>query len=321
MKNTLFAGILLALVTGLSVSPIGSRAAAPAPPPASLASLAEALAIHENSVPGLKPQNEAHFRFWGASAPTERAFVYLHGFSASPREASPLVEKLADHFKANAYFPRLSGHGIAGGDGMRGIMLAQWQADARAALDTGRHLGKKVVVVAMSTGASLAIPAVLERSAQIEALVLLSPNFGVEQWQSELLRLPGAYALARMVIGPYRDWTPRKPEQEKYWSTRYVSTAAVEAVRAAVAARQSALERLAVPVLVAYSPHDDVVSVSRIRTAVDRISSRKETWEMPAEDSHVIAGRILSPGNTEKLIDLISKFLGSPGAASPTSAR
>ena len=41
----------------------------------------------------------------------EYSIIYLHGFSASRQEISPVMEKVADALGANLFFTRLSGHG------------------------------------------------------------------------------------------------------------------------------------------------------------------------------------------------------------------
>lgn len=45
---------------------------------------------------------------------TPLSIVYLHGFSATRQETSPLSDKLAAQLGANVYYTRLSGHGRKG---------------------------------------------------------------------------------------------------------------------------------------------------------------------------------------------------------------
>jgi pimeloyl-ACP methyl ester carboxylesterase len=138
----------------------GSAFSAPKKTPASnpLEKLRVEASIGESAVVNLKKGAERRFVFANEKnpAPTERAVVYLHGFSASPREAEPLAERLAEHWKANLYFPRYTGHGIEGSEGLRGVKLEDWQRDTGEALAIGRKLGKNLVVIAMSTAAPLA---------------------------------------------------------------------------------------------------------------------------------------------------------------------
>ena len=45
---------------------------------------------------------------------TELSLVYLHGFSASRAEISPVPERVAQELGANLFFTRLAGHGRTG---------------------------------------------------------------------------------------------------------------------------------------------------------------------------------------------------------------
>lgn len=280
---------------------------------ATLAELAAIIAARESSTPGLKKGAEARLEFFTRERPrtTPLAFLYLHGFSASPRESSPLVEDLAREWKANAYFPRYKGHGIEGPNGLEGVKLADWERETKEALRTARQLGEQVVVIAMSTGASLAISALQHE--QTTPLLLLSPNFRLHRPESALLRLPFGPWIARLFLGAYHQWEPRNKDQEYFWTTQYPSATAVEAVKAAAKANNAGLEKIRAPVFMAYSAADTVIHIPSLKKAYQRIgSSKKEIWEVPAylgEDPHIIAGQIVSPQSSAFLSKKISKFL------------
>ena len=44
---------------------------------------------------------------------TKLCVVYIHGWSASPRELAPFPSRLANNLKANLYYHRLPKHGLA----------------------------------------------------------------------------------------------------------------------------------------------------------------------------------------------------------------
>jgi alpha-beta hydrolase superfamily lysophospholipase len=280
-----------------------------------LPALAAETAAREAAITGLKKDNQARFEFYSLRSPepTKLAFLYLHGFSASPRESSPLAENVALDFRANAYFPRLPGHGIAGPDGLKGITLEDWEAETRSALRIARKLGEKVVVISMSTGSSLAIPAIIEDSEAVAAHVLISPNFRLYRWDSYLPLLPFGKWLARLFLGEYHIWQAQNAEQEFYWTTRYPSAAAVEAVRAARKAENANLSAHGVPTYFIYSPNDTVVHVPAILSAFEKIgATRKEILALPeAEGTHNITGEILAPNTTKLLRRKIGAFLRS----------
>lgn len=283
----------------------------------------QTLQFYERKVPGIIKGAEARFHFpvsfdtpgySGFFEPTDRALVYLHGFSASPAETYPLVENLSRRFTSNAYFVRYAGHGLEGPDGMKAVRAETWATETERVLDEGRKIGKKLVVLATSTGASLALPQAIANPEKIEALVLMSPNFGLKAKSTELLLLPRplAWLLGAAVMGPYREFEPINPRQALWWTYRYPFTAVLEMMRAVDAARKARLEDLKVPVLVLYSERDDVVSLEKMREAFARIgSAKKEMREIKsAENDHVLAGVTLSPSGTKEVAAAIVEFLG-----------
>src|SRR5262249_59139128 len=69
----------------------------------------------ESQHPSIKP-DQAKTIMWqdtAAHRKTPLALVYLHGFSASRRDISPVVETLARTLQANALLTRLAAHGLA----------------------------------------------------------------------------------------------------------------------------------------------------------------------------------------------------------------
>ncbi len=270
-------------------------------------------AIGESAVIGLKKGAETRFHFADEKNPkiTERALVYLHGFSASPREASPLAERLAKEWKANLFLPRFRGHGIFGSDGLAGVALEDWQKETAESLAIARKLGKKVVVIAMSTAAPIAAAELLRDNSQVEAFVMISPNFGLPQWSSELLLFPGGKWLARQVLGEYREWKAKNEAQAFFWTTKYPSTLAVEVMRAVDLGRKAELERLHTPTLMLYCPSDSVVDAKAAIKQFARIGAKNKAIESinSMEDNHVIAGQILAPITTETVLASIRDFV------------
>src|SRR5882672_1123501 len=114
---------------------------------------------------------------------TPVSLAYLHGFSASRKDISPVVETLARTLGANAYFARLAAHGRTTPEEFATVTAQDWLNDAREALAIGRRIGDRVILIGISTGALLATMAALEdNSSKVAALVLLSPNFAVRDW-------------------------------------------------------------------------------------------------------------------------------------------
>ena len=102
---------------------------------------------------------------------TDIAIVYIHGFSASAMELQPLPNRVATALGANLFFTRLTGHG-RGSIAMQTASVASWMKDMAEALAIGRRLGHRTIIIATSTGGTLAAAAALD-AAGITADMLL----------------------------------------------------------------------------------------------------------------------------------------------------
>jgi alpha-beta hydrolase superfamily lysophospholipase len=266
----------------------------------------------EQAVPGIKARTTAFFQWANPQNPqkTPFVFVYFHGFSASPKESSPLVEHLAAATNSNAYFPRWKGHGIQGREGLRNVRLADWQTDTQEFLRTAKLLGERVIPVAMSMGAGVLLPTIPQEN--FPAVILLSPNFKVHRWDSEFLRIPylGTW-LAKLLVGEYREWQARNPEHEYHWTTAYPVEIVAEVVKSAALARETPLESIQTPLFLAYSEKDTVSNHHQMLKAFQRWGSTKKILlhANGNNDSHNLAGDILSKDYTDTLKNQILQFL------------
>lgn len=253
---------------------------------------------------------------------TRYAVVYLHGFSASRAELAPVPERIADALEANLFETRLAGHGLEQA-ALDGVRAEQWLADAVEALAVGSKIGERLVVVGTSTGATLPL-ALADHPAldDVAALILLSPNLGPRDANAEWLTRPFGPLIARAVAGETRSWTPYNALQARYWTTRYPITAAIEMMRIVDRARTNLPATLAADVLFVVSPRDAVVSTEAARAAFAAIDApRSELVEFNASadpSRHVLAGDILSPGTTDRIVELAVDFVtsGHPGNSS-----
>ena len=79
---------------------------------------------------------------------------------------------------ANIFYTRLTGHGRSNA-AMAEATVNDWANDAVEALEIGKQLGERVMIVGTSTGATLAAwLATYDQSNDILAHVWISPNFG-----------------------------------------------------------------------------------------------------------------------------------------------
>lgn len=248
---------------------------------------------------------------------SEIAVVYLHGFSATRQEIAPTNEIVADRLGANLFETRLEGHGH-GQMPMHEVRAEDWLADGVEAIGIGRAIGDRVVVIGTSTGATLALALAHHPvMADVDALVLISPNLGLTDSASEWLIRPGGTLIARWMLGDTLSWTAHNELQERYWTTSYPTAAVIEVMRLVARARPHAPERIDQALLMLLSPDDSVVSPAAARAAFERIDSpRKRLVEIDdAGDPsrHVLAGDILSPDTTEDVAALIVDFVLGAG--------
>ncbi|MDY6943809.1 MAG: alpha/beta fold hydrolase [Pseudomonadota bacterium] len=243
---------------------------------------------------------------------SEFSLVYFHGFSATRQEIAPLCDRLAAELGANLYYPRLPGHGRSA-EAMGQSGVNDWLNAGHEALEIGRQMGERVILIGTSTGATLATwLAANVPEPQLAALVLLSPNFRPANRAASWVLLPWGQHLAEWAIGPTRSWEPQNDRQARLWHTTY-PTRALSAMMGLVRVTvKSDLHRIQTPTLVVYSPRDQVVSPQAIESTFQRMGPSKKL--VPFHDSadrtqHVLAGDIISPTSTDALLALMMDFL------------
>lgn len=244
---------------------------------------------------------------------TPISIVYLHGYSATRQETVPLADEIAVQLGANLFYTRLSGHGRSNA-AMDEPTVNDWLNDAMEAFEIGKKLGDKVIVIGVSTGGPLAAwLAEQPNTEEAFAYILISPNFAPRDSNAEILTLPWAKQFAPLVLGPEYSWTPQNEKHAQYWTHSYPSTALVTMMGLVKFVRASDLENIKKPVLVIYSPKDQVINPQAVESGYARIGS--EVKELaPILDSgnpenHVLAGDILAPKNTGAIQKLILDFI------------
>lgn len=109
---------------------------------------------------------------------TGRAFLLLHGLSASPGQFAGIAARLHQRGH-NVFVPRLPRHGY--GDRLTDVLatmnLRQLRACAADSLQIARGLGERVTVAGFSLGATMA--AEIGQRERVHRAVLISPFLGV----------------------------------------------------------------------------------------------------------------------------------------------
>ncbi|ACY16001.1 alpha/beta hydrolase [Haliangium ochraceum] len=311
------AALLLVYVLGPRVGVDAARLEALRAPalPSEPSQIDAYLAESERGFPDIRPGHEKLVVWAAPAAParTEWAIVYLHGFSASRGEIDPVCARVAERLGANVFYTRLRGHGRSGA-AMAEAEAVDWFADALEALAVGQRIGRRVVVVGTSTGATLAAwLATRDEAEDVAAFVMVSPNFRVANPFAGLMLGPWGPQIMRLVLGPENHFEPENELHARFWTTRYPSSALMPMMEVVQVAENIELGALEQPLLLLHASGDVVVDSA---TAAERFAE----WGAPGkrrvliEDSrnpsqHVIAGDALSPETTDAVVEHIVEFV------------
>ena len=246
---------------------------------------------------------------------TKYSIVYLPGFSATRKETEPFADEVAKTFGANLYYARLRGHGQPP-QFLGKAKVEEWFADTAEALAIGEAIGENVIVMACSTGATLAIHLTQQLPAHApKAFVFISPNFGAVQAGSELAAGPWGIQLVHLLVGDEYEWKSMSRELEQYWTNHFPSDVLVEVASLVRLVRKSDLSKIKTPTLFFYSERDQVTSPKKIKSAFESLGSpQKEIDEITNSNNpshHVLAGYLLSKDSHNAVRDKTIAFLRS----------
>lgn len=281
-----------------------------------LRSLRERIAQQEAAYPEVTDGAEKSIRFSAESRPkrTTHVVLYIHGFSATRQEVSPIPETIAQNLHANYYGVRLTGHGLDD-VALDAATPSDWIFDVMEAWDVARQLGDNVIVIATSTGATLATWLAQQYQVQpnLAALVMISPNFQPGHRATPMFLWPWSRYWMPLLSGGTYGWEPSNDGGAKYWTYRYPVTAVHGLAALVKAVRNSNLEAITAPSLFIYCDEDRVVNARYTDRAFQRWGSdtkhRIAVAPKADDNNHVIAGDIVRPEATEKTIVDVMSFL------------
>ncbi len=233
------------------------------------------------------------------------AVLYVHGFSATSEEIRPVPDNVAQALGANLVFTRLAGHGRSSA-AMAEPTAADWMHDTAEALAAARAVGKRVIVISTSTGCTLMAAAAFREDLMdsVDGIIFVSPNFKINNPAAALLTMPAVRWWGPLIAGRSRSFDVANEDHETYWTTTYPTVAALPMAALVKAVDRLDLSQTKVPALFMMSDEDKVVSPVKTRQVA-------QDWGGPTNldaftlgegddpNRHVIAGDILSPGQTE----------------------
>ena len=312
LGRAVLAFVLLA-IAGFVLAPIEEIAA---PAPFESRKFGKGVGVYLESVESaysdIRPDSQKRV-IWAGQAETRTpiSVVYLHGFSASSQEIRPVPDRMAEALGANLVYTRFRGHGRTP-DAMGEATVRDWMNDAAEALAVARAVGGRVIVLATSTGATIAAAALHDPALRegVAGVIMVSPNFGINNPMAPLLTLPGARHWLPLLAGKRRKFEPRSRLQAAEWTTEYPSAAVFPMAEIVAHARGLDYGDVTVPALFYYSDDDKVVRpdlTAGIEQGWGGPVTRMRPALAPGDDAyaHVIAGDIISPGNTEGAIALM----------------
>jgi esterase/lipase len=276
----------------------------------------EELVVQESQFPTLPIGAEKTIVFADEAQPekTKYCVLYIHGFSATRQEVSPVPENVAKHLHANYHATRLTGHGLTG-EALASATPYDWMFDTLEAWQIAEQLGEQVVIISTSTGGTLTSWLAQQEVTvgKLAALFMISPNFGPKHWAMPLFQMPWSRYWIPLISKGTHGWEPANEASAIYWTYNYPTTIIHDMDAFVNAVCDSSVEHIETPTLFIYSD-DDIIVNSRKTDAVARrwgaaIKHRIAFPARPNDNNHVITGDIVNPGSTKLVQNEIVSFL------------
>ncbi len=276
----------------------------------------------ERTIPYLRYDNQARIIFRNKFKPEKTKYVvlYLHGFSASYIEGSPIHKDIAGRYGANIYFGRLAGHGSDEDEPFKNLTAQQLWDSAKESYAIAQQLGDSVVVMGSSTGASLGLK-LATQNPRICAVVCYAPLVDFYEPALWVLDKPWGFRIASIIMGGSFFENKKASEMaKKYWTTRYHLNGAI-ALKSLVVNMMTpeTFAQVKQPVFVGYyykseSEQDKIASVKATQQMVKQLGSRaKKEIEYPNAKNHLIACEYTSSQWQEvrqHTADFLEKYTG-----------
>jgi len=252
----------------------------------------------------IKPGNEARIVWLNDSLKekTDYAVVYLHGFSASQEEGDPVHTLFARKFGCNLYLSRLAEHGVDTSEAMLNLTADKLWNSAKEAFVIGKQLGRQVILLASSTGGTLALKLAAEYE-DIKGLILLSPNIAINDPLAWIANNHWGLQVAHLVKGKYNTTKDTAALEKQYWYHKYRMESVTELQELLETTMKASLfEKVKEPVLMLYyykdEEHQDktvkVSSMKRMFRLLGTPDSLKREIAVPNAGEHVIGSYIKS---------------------------
>lgn len=224
---------------------------------------------------------------------SNKGVLLVHGFAASPMELFPLAKAL-EQLDYSVYIVRVAGHG-SNVENFISTTYNDWYKSIELGYNTLASFCEKICVVGQSNGGLLATT--VAKYNKVDCLVLLAPAYKVKVFSFHLI--PYIKNIIKSV--------PRKIKDIKYNYKVFPTKPLYEMMLLQKEVQQFASD-IDVPVLLAISPKDILVSPKVAKETVDNMKSHDKTIYIYDNKEYDVK-HILTEEKSEKIIKDISLWI------------
>ena len=225
-----------------------------------------------------------------------------------------MSDRIASEIGANLVYARLAGHGLL--ENQMQASAEDWLQSVADAWDIASRIGEKVIIVAVSTGAPLAIwlTQCVAPAGAIEALLFMSPNFKIRNRFGFILTWPGARWWVPKLMGKERTWEPENEQVAKYWTHSYSTLAIIEMQRMVDWVHRTKLKSGDLPLATLYMEGDPTIDHdAAIEFHARWHAPKKSLIEVTLDKEnvqHVFTGDISAPHRVDWTVEVCVDFVG-----------
>ncbi len=284
--------------------------------PTDFNALEEYVANKETTTKDIRTGNEANFYWQDSLAKTEYSIVYLHGFSASHVEGDPVHYAISDKFGYNMYLSRLARHGIDSKTELGELTSQEFVDSALEAIEIGKKIGDKVILLGCSTGGTLGLAA-MAHDPEIHAGIFYSPNIDIYDQNSKLLTMPFGLKLAQLIQGSKTRVVNLPPICHDFWTMEYVLEALVSLRKLLNSTMtEETFKKITQPVLsVVWYENEEIqdktISTDAVEKMIEQLSTSKEKKQflkLASVGAHVMCSDMQSK-DIQIVVDKTSDFM------------
>ncbi len=252
-----------------------------------------------------REDNQARI-IWYDSVPkkTEYSIIYLHGFAGSYQDGYPVNVNIADTLHANIYLARWAGHGLKPPYSLNNFTPDNAWTSAKEALEIGKRIGKKVIIMSTSTGGTLALKLAATYPESVYAMINMGPNVEDDMPGTFILNSHWGYEIANLIsLGSNKKIEHEQEIARHYWDTIYPSKALVDLqVLVGTTMTPKTFKKITSPVLTLFYKKnafekDEHVEVSVYPEMYKQLStpgSKKKLVALKTPETHFVGSEIKS---------------------------